>query len=164
MKVTFSLVSVIAAQSMVVCSAWALAVGYPQPKSKDLAKPFTGKPVPASWLGTWQFALGPGEVVVWHIYPRASPACRSITAGRISCWTSRPPGWTADTAGAIGIRQGTVVLRMTYTPNRNSVSCFKDDAYGYRHTQRRLYLLKRSNRHCFWESSESFPIELRRST
>ena len=140
----------------------AAEAAYPKPRPQDLAVPFTGKGVSADWLGRWKIVGGDDDGVVWRIFPRKSPACRSITAGRTSCFMIRPPGYSVDWAGSITLKGRRVVLRMTYRPRPNSLGCFHDDAYNYRLTARLLSIVKGSDHSCFWEPSAHFPIRLRR--
>ena len=130
---------------------------YPKASPKNLAQPFAGEPVPSSWFGRWRVLSGDFDN---HILPADSPECRSITTGRTTCWTVGPIGSSTKTydvyaAGAITLDGQTVVWRMTYNPDPSSPRCFEDDAYHYRYTQKRIYVLMDDKEHCHYERSEA---------
>ena len=131
---------------------------YPEPDPANLEKPFTGKAVPDGWLGRWEDRLSGAE---WVFFAAESPECRSITAGRTTCFANGPPGSTATdpaslySAGAITYEGDSVILRMTYTPSAGGVSCFEDDGYRFRFTSERMTLLMGGGKHCFYEPGEA---------
>lgn len=134
------------------------SAGYPEPEAKALAKPFAGKPVPAAWLHKWTDAVSGAK---WELHATGSPQCRSITAGRTTCFTNGPTGSTATdptslySAGAITHEGGKVVLRMTYTPIAGGVSCFSDDAYRFRFAEQEITIVLDGGDHCFYERAEA---------
>jgi hypothetical protein len=136
----------------------AAAVDYPKAPAEHLAEPFTGAPVPESWLGLWrtdQEIKGGGFLDV-HILGATSPECRSITRGRTTCWTVGDPGASTEAsdvyaAGSITVKDGLVIWRMTYNPNPDSLQCFEDDAYEYRYTPDRLQFPMDDRKHCHRE-------------
>jgi len=131
---------------------------YPDPDPANLEEPFTGEAVPSGWLGKWEDRLSGAE---WVVFAAQSPECRSITAGRTTCFANGPPGSTATdptslhSAGAITHEGESVILRMTYTPSAGGVSCFEDDGYRFRFTSNRLTLLMGGAKHCFYEPEEA---------
>jgi hypothetical protein len=138
------------------------AGAYPKPPKQNLERPFTGKPVARRWLGSWLVVGGESDGVTFRFFPRKSAACRTITAGRMSCFVSRPPGSTELWMGSVSLAGGKVVFRMTYRPRPDSFGCFEDDPYSYRLTAKRLSLVKGGPSSCFWEPTERFPILLKR--
>lgn len=144
---------------LVSASAAAAGVGIPRPAAKDLAKPFTGAAVGRAWLGTWQVTSPSADSgVVWRFYAASSPWCKSITAGRTTCFTMQPPGHLELWAGAVTIARGKAVLRMTFRPRPNTFGCFADDVYVYRISAKTL-TLKGGPQACFFDQpshSETF--------
>lgn len=136
---------------LVVASAAAAGLGIPKPAAKDLARPFTGSAVSRAWLGTWRVTTPSGDSgVLWRFYAASSPWCRSITAGRTTCFTLQPPGHLELWAGAVTTGGGKAILRMTYKPRPNTFSCFADDAYIYRMSAKTL-MMKGGPHACFFE-------------
>jgi hypothetical protein len=114
-------------------------LGIPKPAARDLAKPFTGAAVSRAWLGTWRVTTPSDDSgVLWRIRAASSPWCKSITAGRTTCFTLQPPGHLELWAGSITVAGGKAILRMTYRPRPNTFGCFADDAYRYRISARTL--------------------------
>lgn len=136
------------AASVGIAGSWAV----PKPLPKDVAKPFTGSPLPATWLGVWRDREKSGTYD-WHLMGANTRACRSITRGRTTCYTVGPEGSGIDAseayaAGAITRRSGKLIIRMTWVQNPSGVKCFDDDAYQYRYKQARIDLLPDTAEHC----------------
>jgi hypothetical protein len=128
----------------------------PKPLPADLKRPFVGTSVPSAWIGLWRENEPLSRSVLdWHILPARSSECRSLTRGRVTCWTVGRPGTTtsstqAYSGGSITISGGKVVIRMTWVPSKGSgLECFADDAYRYAYTAKRIRLLPDRARHCF---------------
>jgi hypothetical protein len=151
-----SLGILVVALVLAACGAATAGLGLtaadPRPLPKDLAKPFSGSPLPTSWLGVWR-DREPSGTYDWHFLAPRSAACRSITRGRTTCYTVGPEGSGTDSAvayaaGAITRRGGKLVIRMTWVQNPNGLKCFADDAYAYRFTPTRIALLPDTAAHC----------------
>jgi hypothetical protein len=156
-----TLVSLVSLAALVTALAAAADVGIPRPKPADLAKPFVGAPVSHAWLGAWKITNpGDGYGVLYRFYSASSPWCRSITAGRTSCFTLQPPGHLELWAGSVTLAGGKVILRMTYKPRPNTFGCFADDAYPYRIAARTIKFLKGSSHACFFDQANEFPVTL----
>jgi len=159
-----TLIALIAVVAFLTAGTAAAGLGIPKPRPTDLAKPFTGAAVNRAWLGTWKLSGGDNAGVLWRFYPASSPWCRSITAGRTTCFTLRPPGHLELWAGAVTLAGGKVILRMTYRPRPNTFGCFVDDAYTYRISATTIRFLRGGPHACFFDQPADFPVTLARRT
>jgi hypothetical protein len=138
------------------------AANYPTPPPENLGTPFTGAPVTPSWFGRWRETGDSNTGVVWQMFSKRAAACRTLVAGRTTCFVIRVPGQSGIWAGAITLSRGKVVFRMTYRPRPNTIGCFADDEYTYRLSKKQILILHGASSSCMWEPTEHFPIHLER--
>jgi hypothetical protein len=138
------------------------AASYPTPPPENLATSFTGSPVTPRWFGKWLETGDSNSGVAWQIFPKWAAACRTLVAGRTTCFVIRVPGQSGIWAGAITLSRGKVVFRMTYRPRPNTVGCFADDEYTYRLSKKQILILHGGSNSCMWEPTEHFPVHLKR--